>query len=89
MARPGAPIIAKIETDDGVTFELLLAEKNYIITYQGKPINMRRVIPSLDRNVLKYMKLSYANRGNCLARVKQLNEQFMTDKFGYIEFPPA
>lgn len=87
MARPPAELITSIENDQGIVIELLAAEKNYIVTYKNKPINMRKVMPDLTRKKTKYLKLSYANLGNCLARVKQLNEQFMTDDFGYIEFP--
>ena len=89
MARPSAELITSIENDQGIVIELLAAEKNYIVTYKGQPINMRKVLPGLGKTKTKYLKLSYANRGNCLARVKQLNEQFMTDDFSYIEFPQA
>ena len=87
MARPKPTIITAIEIPSGERWELLKAEKTYVITYRNEPVNIRAVTQGLGIETRKYKKLSYTNRGNCIAQVRRLNNVFGTEDFGYIEFP--
>jgi hypothetical protein len=83
MARPKPEILDRIQTRDGVDWYILKAATTYVITYRGEPINLKSVGATVSQHI-KYKKMAYANRGNCLAQVRRLNDIFMTEDFAYI-----
>lgn len=85
MARPGPTIITSIETSDGTTWDILQADSQYVITYQGQPCGVRQHIHTMNTQGYKYQKLSYTNLGNAMAQVNRLNHKFNTDKFDVME----
>ena len=82
MPRPSAEIIDRITTRDHTDWYILAANDYYVITYQGKPVNLKSISNSIKQPV-KYKKTGYTNLGNCLASVRRLNQVFMTNDFSY------
>jgi hypothetical protein len=85
MARPAPTIIVSIETGEGSIWDILQADAQYVVTYQGKPCGVRQHVNTLTTQGFKYQKLSYTNLGNALAQVNRLNHKFNTDKFDVME----
>jgi hypothetical protein len=87
MGRPKPTIIATSEEYFGETWELLHAERTYVITYQGQPVNIRAMLEGLGTVTKKYKKVAYTNLGSCQAQIKRLNKIFNTDQFSYVVWP--
>jgi len=85
MARPSPTIIASIETQDGSTWDIMQADAQYVVTYQGRPCGVRQHVNTLTTQGFKYQKLSYTHLGNAQAQVNRLNHKFNTDKFNVME----
>lgn len=81
MARPGPQIILSIEDDNGNQWDILQADNQYAITYQGQPCGIRQHYQTLNTQGYKYQKLSYTNYGNALAQARRLNAKFNCDDF--------
>lgn len=84
MARPAAEIIDRITTRDNADWYILEADDYYVITYQGRPINLKTVSGSIKQPI-KYKKTGYSNEGNARAAVRRLNDVFMTEDFSYVK----
>ena len=81
MSRPKPEILLEQEVGDGTTWQILKAEAYYAITYDGKPIGIRKLVPSMTANTNLYKKLTYTNLGNAQAQVVRLNHRFKTTLF--------
>lgn len=84
MARPGPDIIKQIEDDKNVTWEVIEYPQVYIITYDGKPVGIRRQASVMAHTQFKYKRMLYSNSGNASLEVRRLNKRFKTDRFGYM-----
>jgi len=83
MARPHADVL--IELSDGTTTDKLLTVKAvYALTYQGQLVAIKRCQSVSWGMSSKYPKTYWPNEGTARNRVKKLNEQYMTEDFGYI-----
>ena len=85
--RPKPQIVEQCIHANGETWQILYSEYSYIITYQGKPVGIRSIVPGLGTLRRKYKKLSYLNEGNAQSQVKSLNAVFNTEDFGYQRCP--
>lgn len=83
MARPAAPVVISHMDDLGNDWQILAADNYYMITYQGRPVNIK-VITNNINVPSKYKKTGYTNIGNCRLAVHKLNELFQTNDFDYI-----
>jgi len=83
MARPEPKIVAEQEQDSGDVWQILEAEKTYVITYQGQPFDLRVVSHGLGVSKFKYKRTSYSQIGTCQAQVKRYNSKFNTNDFDY------
>lgn len=83
MVRPSAKVITSQEDAKGVTWELLVAEQSFIVTYKGQPVSLRTRIPCLVGYRLKYYKMTYTNLGSVKAAIRRLNKRFNTTEFSY------
>lgn len=84
MARPEPKIVVEQEQDDGQVWQILEAEKTYVITYKGQPFDLRVVSLGLGVTKFKYKRTSYSNIGTAIAQVRRYNSKFNTNDFDYI-----
>lgn len=84
MARPTPKIIAEQEQDSGDVWQILEAERTYVITYRGQPFDLRVVYHGLGVTKFKYKRTSYSQLGTAVAQVRRYNEKFNTEDFNYI-----
>lgn len=80
MARPGPDIIDSRLIDDAYT-DILNVDCIYMLTYQGRPVSIRRRTQLVDREIYKYTKTQWPNKKTALNIAKKLNTQFMTTDF--------
>lgn len=85
MARPEPTIIKEQEQDDGHIWQIIEAEKTYIITYKGQPVDIRVVHPSLGISKFKYKRTSYTQLGTAEAQVRRYNAKFNCNDFAVQE----
>jgi len=84
MARPEPKIIVEQEVDNGDVWQVLETTATYIITYRGRPVNIRVIIPGLGHTKFKYKRASYSEEGTAIAQVRRYNRNFNTTDFDYI-----
>lgn len=85
MSRPKPIIKHSIEVGDGSLWEILQADKFYVITYKQEPANIRITRGSLTNNGHIYKKLTYTNLGSAQAQCHRLNYRFKCDDFKVME----
>lgn len=83
MARPSAKTVIEIQTNRGVD-KYLAVEAIYGLTYQGELVSIRRETVNIRGTGVKYPKTQWPNEGSARNVVRKLNEQYMTEDFGYI-----
>ena len=84
MARPKPYVrLAQIVGDD--LWEILQADKFYVITYKNDPVNIRITQGTLTGNIHKYKKLTYTNLGSANLQTRRLNHRFMCQDFKVME----
>lgn len=81
MARPKPNILHSVDLDDGATWDILQAEHQYMITYQGQVCGVRQHNFMHANSGYRYKKLSYPNHGNAVAQARRLNDMFNTTDF--------
>jgi len=62
--------------------ELVIAESErglWIVVYQGRPVQVRR--EQLYRDDIKYLPMSWTQRGGAERQARRLNQVFGTDQF--------
>ena len=84
MARPEPTIVVENEQSNGDIWQILPAEQIYIITYKGRPIDIRVVNHGLGMMKFKYKRTSYTQLGTVIAQVRKYNSKFNTEDFDYI-----
>lgn len=84
MARPEPKIIHRSEQLNGDEWQILPAERIYVITYQGRAIDIRVVNHGLGIMKFKYKRTSYTQLGTVIAQVRKYNSKFNTQDFDYI-----
>jgi hypothetical protein len=84
MSRPEPKVIFEHELADDITWQVLDTEEIYVITYKGKPVNIRVVHHGLGASTFKYKRTSYTELGTVLAQVRRYNKNFNTTDFNYI-----
>ena len=82
MARPAPKILKQVDVKE-VTWQILEADKAYIVLYKGRPTAIRAVIPGLGKYKLKYYKMTYTNLSSVKNAVNRLNKKFNTTEFSY------
>jgi hypothetical protein len=85
MARPKPTIRLAQEVGDGTLWEVLAADKFYVITYLGDPINVRITTGSLTNNNHIYKKLTYTNQASAELQAQRLNYRFKVSDFTVME----
>jgi len=83
MARPTAKIIHTLTFDDGITWDIMEAEGQYMLLYKGNPVSIRS--SSLIRQTFKYFKSTYPNEGSAKAQCLRLNKKFNCLDFTYVK----
>jgi len=83
MARPKPTVLLSHTNDAGQTLDILAAEATWIITYDGRPINLREFFFDLGTRQ-KYLRTSYSNPGHARRLADKLNQRFNTDKFAVV-----
>lgn len=84
MARPQPRVLLEAEQDDHAVWQILEGDETFLITYQGRPVSIRIVTPSLGEDRKKYKRMSYTELGTCVGQIKRLNAKFNTTDFDYI-----
>ena len=84
MARP-KPIVRRAQEVGDDLWEVLQADKFYVITYLGDPVNIRITTGSLSNNKHKYKKLTYTNLAGARLQARRLNYRFKCDDFKVME----
>ena len=84
MARP-KPIVRRAQEVGDDLWEVLQADKFYVITYQGEPANIRITQASLSGNKHKYKKLTYTNLAGANLQARRLNYRFKCQDFKVME----
>lgn len=85
MARPKPTVRLAQEVGDGTLWEVLQAEKFYVITYKGEPANIRITKGSLSGNIHLYKKLTYTNLAGAQLQCRRLNHRFKCLDFTVME----
>lgn len=83
MARPKPNILIEQEQDDGNIWQILQAEKTYVITYKGQPFDLRVIHHGLGVDKFKYKRTSYNQLGTAEAQVRRFNAKFKCNDFDY------
>lgn len=88
MGKPSRTILASKHfnaVDSGYVEEhILLMDGSWAVIYDYQLISVRRV-PRSGKQVFKYIKLIYPDRGRAVAMARQLNEEYKTDKFQVVK----
>jgi hypothetical protein len=84
MSRPEPKILIEQEQDDGNVWQAIACEQTYVITYKGKPIDIRVIVPELGYVKFKYKRTSYNQIGTAIAQVRRYNKKFNCQDFDYI-----
>ena len=79
--RPAPKVALTIETKDGTTWDVTVADSQYTITYNGQPCGIRQHVHTLTHQGFKYQKLTYTNYGNAVSQVRRLNKKFNCTDF--------
>mgnify|MGYP006289927477 CR=1 FL=1 len=85
MSRPKPTIL--LNYTDPKTFkseQVLEASGIYAVYYQGKPINLRTLNSVVCQPTLKYLKVSFSNKGHAFNLCEKLNKRFKTDQFSVV-----
>ena len=82
MARPQKPILASAE-HDGALWEIVEADNYWIITYQGRAVNVKSTSWALNYRHKKYKKMAYPTEKSAQNQARRFNEIFQTEDFGY------
>lgn len=85
MSRPKPNVILTATLGDGSTWDIIQADSQFVITYQGQPCGIRQHVQTMTTQGYKYQKLSYTNLGNALAQVRRLNHKFNCEDFDVME----
>lgn len=85
MARPEPKILIEQEQDNGNIWQAIACLQTYVITYQGRPIDIRVVNHGLGVTKFKYKRTSYNQLGTAIAQVRRYNKMFNTEDFSYIQ----
>jgi len=78
MARPKPEIKHSIELNNGQTWQILQAQRVYVILYQGEPAGLR-VIDAFGNCI--YKKMMYTELGSARRQVRKLNHYFNCEDF--------
>lgn len=82
MARPQRPILHSAERD-GALWEIVAAESYYIITYQGRAVNVKSTSWAMNYRHKKYKKMAYPSERSAANQAERFNEIFQTTDFSY------
>lgn len=82
MARPQKPILASAE-HDGALWEIVEADNYWIITYQGRAVNVKSTSWALNYHLKKYKKMAYPTEKSAANQAERFNEIFQTTDFSY------
>lgn len=63
------------------TEQILKAEYIYAVFYNGEPFNLKVVNMASEKEIPKYKKVCFPNKGSALNLARRLNSSFNTDKF--------
>ena len=85
MARPKPIIRLAQEVGDGTLWEVLQADKFYVITYKKEPVNIRITKGSMTGNQHIYKKLTYTSLGSANLQCRRLNYRFKCQDFTVME----
>ena len=83
MSRPKPHILlARVDPKTFKAEQVLQAEAIYAVFLEGRPINLRSVIQTINpKDSVKYRKCSFSNPGHAHNLCDKLNKLFRTDQF--------
>jgi hypothetical protein len=82
MSRPQRPILHSAERD-GALWEIVQAESYYIITYQGRAVNVKSTSWAMNYKHKKYKKMAYPTEKSADNQARRFNEIFGCEDFSY------
>ena len=82
--RPSAERIMGRDLDD-YYLDILESQGYWILTYQGRPVSIRRTQPTVAGTRLRYPRTGWNNRAHAEHTAHKLNKIFNTDEFGSAE----
>ena len=82
MARPQKPILAQRQLDDTL-WEVVAEDRYYVITYQGRAVNVKSTSWALNYHHKKYKKMAYPTEKSAANQARRFNEIFQTTDFSY------
>lgn len=83
MARPKPQILLERNWDHSHRIQVLAAEKLWTVTYQGQPINLRKVVLTINGDTNKYMRNAFTSLAPAKNLADRLNRWFFTKDFSY------
>jgi hypothetical protein len=84
MVRPTAETIRSVDMDDFV-LDILECEGYWTITYQGRPVSLRKNVYYEDGIKMKYPRTGFNNRAHCERLAQRLNTMFNSTEFKCVE----
>ena len=82
MSRPQRKILASADWENAV-WEVVEADNYWIITYQGRPVNVKTTAWSIGYPHKKYKKMAYPTESSARNQAVRFNQIFQTDEFSY------
>lgn len=61
--------------------QILKAECIYAVFYDGQPFNLKVINMTSEKEIPKYKKVCFPNKGSATNLARRLNESFNTSKF--------
>ena len=83
MARPKPTILLERSMDNTHLMQVLAAEKLWTVTYQDQPVNLRKVVLTINGDTNKYMRNAFTSEAPAKNLAEKLNRWFFTKDFGY------
>lgn len=82
MSRTLPPVLAEhYDKKTHKTHQVLEAEALYVVMYDGKPFNSKRLTSILNDPMPSYQRTTFPYVGNALRLASRLNARYKTDKF--------
>lgn len=88
MSRP-KPVVLAETTKEWRIEQVLLREQQYLLTYNNLLVTMKSWNNMSPDQHVKYMKTNWSDESRAKTISRKLNEQYRTDKFGYVKIGSA
>lgn len=83
MARPKPQVLLNKDMDEVHSWQVLEADKLFVVLYKNKPINLRQELWGMDGVKYKYPKSSFASEAPARNLADKLNRWYKSEDFTY------